>query len=461
MKSPVTFLLSLFLGAFVSVTIAEEEKPNIILILCDDLGYADIGPFGSKNHRTPVLDRMAEEGRIFTDFYVTSGVCSPSRSSIMTGCYPKRVGIHKNEEDQWVLFPGNKTGLNPEEITMAEVLKEQGYATGMVGKWHLGDQPEFLPTNHGFDSYYGIPFSNDMGQTDRPKPYKYPPLPVLRNDRVIEKEPDQAYITQKYTREALGFITMNHHRPFFLYLPHTMPHWPQYSSPRFDGKSANGKWGDTVEEIDWSTGEIIKTLDDLGLAEKTLIVFFSDNGGATRHGASNTPLSGAKGTTMEGGQRVCFLAWWPGKIPAGTECTEMATSMDLLPTFAGLAGGSAPQDRGIDGKDIWPLFTGEPEAKSPHDAFYYYFRGNLDAVRSGDWKLRVANKGKAVETQLYNLEADIAEANNIAGQHPEKVTELLAMLDEARADLGDDAKGVAGKNVREPGFVEDAVPLTK
>ncbi|MFT5470572.1 MAG: arylsulfatase A [Verrucomicrobiales bacterium] len=444
--------------------LAAQEKPNFIIIFCDDLGYNDIGPFGSEKHRTPNLDRMAEEGRVFTDFYVTSGVCSPSRSSLMTGCYPKRVGLHENESGGWVLFPGNKKGLNPDEITIAEVLKERGYATAIVGKWHLGDQREFLPTRQGFDSYFGIPFSNDMGHMDRPEPFRYPPLPLLRNEEVIEEEPDQAYLTQRYTEEALKFIEANRDNPFFLYLPHTMPHWPQYSSPEFAGKSANGKWGDTVEEIDWSTGKILDSLKEFGIDERTLVVFLSDNGGATQHGASNLPLSGGKGSTLEGGQRVPFVARWPGKIPAASSCSELAISIDLLPTFAKLAGGSEPSDRPIDGKDIWPLLAGEAETESPHEAFFYYFRGNLKAVRSGAWKLRVAKdrgKGDLKELALFNLAEDIGEKQNIAKNNPDIVQKLQALLVHARQDLGDDSTGDKGENTRKPGMVENPTTLTK
>jgi len=416
---------------------AEVERPNFIIIFCDDLGYADIGPFGSVNHRTPNLDRMAAEGRKFTSFYVTSGVCSPSRSSLMTGCYPKRVGLHQNEKGQGVLFPGNQRGLNSSEITVAEVLKARGYATGIVGKWHLGDQPEFLPTRQGFDYYFGIPFSNDMGQKDRPNT-KYPPLPLLRMEKVIEEEPDQRLITQRYTREAIAFIERNKARPFFLYLPHTMPHWPQYSSKRFAGKSANGKWGDAAEEIDWSTGEILKALKANGLDEKTMVIFMSDNGGPTRHGASNKPLRGGKGSTWEGGHRVPFVVRWPGVIPAGTSSDAMATSMALL--------------------------LAQPGAATPHKAFYFYSRGQLHAVRSGDWKLfftrgKQAPKGRPAA--LYNLASDIGESANVLSDHPAVAKRLAKLAEGMRADLGDDLTGAKGSGTREPGFVKDAKPLTK
>lgn len=443
-----------------------SSKPNIIVIFCDDMGYADIGPFGSKLHKTPNLDRMAAEGRRFTDFYVTSGVCSPSRASLLTGCYPRRVGLHQNETGAWVLFPGNKRGLNPTEKTMAEVLKDAGYSTSIVGKWHLGDQSEFLPTRQGFDSYFGIPYSNDMGHQDRPKPYSYPPLPLLRNETVIEEEPDQAFITQRYTDESIRFIKEHKDGPFFLYLAHTMPHWPQYSSPEFAGKSENGKWGDAVEEIDWSTGEILNTLKELEIDQNTMVVFLSDNGGALHHGASNDPLRGGKGTTWEGGHRVPFIAWQPGRIEADSESNELATSMDLLPTFAALAGEKLPEDRVIDGKDIWPLLSGEPGAKTPHDAYFYYFKGELKAVRSGKWKLRVAsprhgrNEEPLPARALYDLEADISESNNVIDQHPEVVKRLEVFIEQARADIGDDLTDQPGANVREPGFIQNAKALT-
>ncbi len=442
---------------------AKVERPNYIIIFCDDLGYADIGPFGSENHRTPNLDRMAAEGRRFTSFYVTSGVCSPSRSSLMTGCYPKRVGLHQNEKGQGVLFPGNQRGLNPSEITLAEVLKARGYATGIVGKWHLGDQPEFLPTRQGFDSYFGIPFSNDMGEKDRPtKPY--PPLPLLRMEKVIEEEPDQRLITQRYTREAIAFIQRNKAKPFFLYLPHTMPHWPQYSSERFAGKSANGKWGDAAEEIDWSTGEILKALKANGLDDRTMVIFMSDNGGPLRHGASNKPLKGGKGSTWEGGHRVPFVVRWPGTIPPGTSSDAMATSMDLLPTLANFAGAKPPSDRKLDGKDIAPLLLAKPGAATPHKAFYFYSRGQLHAVRSGNWKLFFTRGKKAPKGQpeaLYNLASDIGETTNVLGDHAGVAKRLATLAEGMRADLGDDLTGAKGSGTREPGFVKDAKPLTK
>ena len=457
------FILSVLMAVGGVATAA--EKPNFVLIFVDDLGYADIGPFGSTLHRTPHLDRMAAEGRKLTSFYVSANVCTPSRSSLMTGSYPRRVGLDENEKGQWVLFPRNEEGLNPDEVTVAEMLKDVGYQTALVGKWHLGDQKAFLPTRHGFDSYFGIPFSNDMGHDSRRQPYNYPPLPLLRGEEVIEEEPDQRLITQRYTHEALEFIERSKDGPFFLYLAHTMPHWPQYASEDFAGKSKNGKWGDTVEEIDWSTGQIFAKLDELGIDDDTLVIFTSDNGGATRHGASNAPLRGSKGTTWEGGHRVCFLARWPGHVPAGTSSDAMALSIDVLPTFAALAGGEVPSDRVIDGKDIRPILLGSESEPTPHVAYYYYFVSHLNAVRSGRWKLHVARRGGRAPDyepspvlELYDLHSDIGETQNVAEAYPQVVERLQALVEIARADLGDGKR--PGRNVRPAGVVDSAVGLT-
>jgi len=449
---------------------AQAGQPNFIIIFCDDLGYNDIGPFGSVKHRTPNLDQMAGEGIRFTDFYVTSGVCSPSRSSLMTGCYPTRVGLQHNETGRWVLFPGNKRGLNPSEITLAELLKQKGYATACIGKWHLGDQPVFLPTRQGFDYYFGIPYSNDMGAMNGAGEVvnnrNYPPLPLLRNETIIETEPDQRQITQRYTKEVTQYIRKNKDRPFFIYFPQTMPHAPQFASKAFEGKSRNGKWGDAVEEIDWSVGQVLEELKRQGIAENTFVAFLSDNGGATRWGASNLPLSGAKGSTLEGGQRVPFLGWWPGTIPAGTVSHELATSMDLLPSIARMAGTQAPVDRVIDGRDIVDLLTGQPGARSPHEAFYYYYKRELQAVRSGPWKLHLARtveqrngKPKKLPDKLFHLGKDIGEKSDVAKGHPEVVQRLRSLADWARKDIGD--LRIKGENCRAPGHVENAVQLRK
>jgi arylsulfatase A-like enzyme len=442
---------------------AGTRPPNFIIIFCDDLGYGDIGCFGSRKNRTPNLDRMAAEGTRFTSFYVTSGVCTPSRSSLMTGCYPRRVNMHQNDTGLCVLFPVNKKGLNPEEITIAEVLKTQGYATACIGKWHLGDQPAFLPTRQGFNYYYGIPYSNDMGSqegTDRP------PLPLLRNEKVIEAPADQNTLTKRYTEEAVKFIKENKARPFFIYLPHTMPHEPLHVGEAFRGRSANGDYGDVIEELDWSVGQILQSLRELNLADKTMVVFTSDNGATGGKGRSNSPLRGSKGTTWEGGQREPCILWWPDHVPTGKSCDELTTTMDLLPTFARLAGTDSPRDRIIDGKDIWPLMSGKSGAKSPHEAFYYYQMDQLQAVRCGKWKLHLPLEQKKknwgeptpdVPLQLYDLQADIGEANNVANKHPDIVKQLLALAQKAREDLGDVDR--PGKGQRPAGWVENPKPL--
>ncbi|MDA7915950.1 sulfatase [Verrucomicrobia bacterium] len=472
MKRIYGLMVAAILSMWLQPTLTTAAPPNFIIIFCDDLGYNDIGPFGSTKHRTPNLDRMAAEGIKFTDFYVTSGVCSPSRASLMTGCYPIRVGLDQNEKGGWVLFPGNKRGLNPGEITIPEILKKKGYATACIGKWHLGDQPAFLPTNQGFDSYFGIPYSNDMGAMNGAGKVvsnrNYPPLPLLRDNEIIETEPDQRLITQRYTKEVLKYIRENKTNPFFLYFPQTMPHAPQFASKNFEGKSKNGKWGDAVEEIDWSVGQVLNELKEQGIEKITFVIFLSDNGGAMNWGASNAPLSGGKGSTMEGGQRVPFLGWWPGKIPAGSVTHELATSMDLLPSLAHLAGAQAPTDRYIDGRDIRNLLLAKPGARSPHDSFYYYYRNHLQAVRSGPWKLHFERtqkgRGKNAKTQtiplrLFHLNKDIGEKNNVAENNPRVVKRLQAIAEEAREDLGD--IGRPGINNRAPGHVENAIQLRR
>jgi arylsulfatase A-like enzyme len=439
------------------------KKPNFIIIFCDDLGYGDLGCFGSKKHRTPNIDRMADEGMRFTSFYVTSGVCTPSRSSLMTGCYPRRVNMHESGRKEWVLFPVAKKGLNPNEITIAEVLKSRGYATACVGKWHLGDQPKFLPTRQGFDYYYGIPYSNDMGSKQRKI---NPPLPLMQNEKVIEAPANQNTLTKRYTEQVIKFITDNKDKPFFVYLPHTMPHNPVHSSDNFRGKSANGGYGDCVEEIDFSTGRILQTLKNLDIDERTLVVFTSDNGAASRWGGSNLPLSGFKGSTAEGGMREPAVMRWPGKIPAGKTCSELVSTLDMLPTLAQLAGTKPPTDRIIDGKNIWPLMAGKKDATSPHEAFYYYKIDQLQAVRSGKWKLHLPFKIKKrnqekiasnAPLKLYDLQADIAEKNNVADRHPDVVKRLLALAEKARRDLGDvDSEGTGQ---RPAGWVVTPKPL--
>lgn len=342
---------------------ATARKPNFIVVFCDDLGYADIGPFGSQTHSTPVLDQMAKEGMRLTDFYSTCSVCTPSRASLMTGCYPRRVNMHVDEKNLCVLFPAARKGLNPDEITIAEILREQGYATACIGKWHLGDHPDFLPTNQGFGSYFGIPYSNDMNR-------KEVPLPLVRNETVIaDSVQNDTTITRQYTQEAVKFIKANQTKPFFLYLPHTAVHLPLVPGKEFKGSSKDGPYGDWVQEIDWSMGEIFKTLKSEGLDENTLVLFTSDNGSAREKQGSNLPLRGRKGRTDEGGMRVPCVVRWPGHVPASESSGEITSTIDLLPTFAAIAGGTVPDDRTIDGKNIWPILSGDTEAKSPHKAF--------------------------------------------------------------------------------------------
>lgn len=438
------------------------KKPNIILINCDDLGYGDLGCYGSIVNRTPALDRMAAEGMRFTDFYMAAPVCSPSRGAMMTGCYPRRIGFG-SFEGKWVLFPGQGVGLSPDEVTVATLLREQGYATMHVGKWHCGDQPEFMPIRHGFDSYYGLPYSNDMGiQKTRED---YPPLPLMDGEEVIEEQPDQASLTERYVEQCVRFMRENRERPFFLYFAHMYVHVPLYAPERFMEQSENGVYGAAVECIDWATSVLMDELRELGLDDNTLVMFTSDNGSNARHGASNLPLRGHKGTTWEGGMRVPFIARWPGKVPAGATCGAVATAMDLLPTLTRFAGGKSPADRIIDGRDIAPLMLGEQGAKSPRGAFFYYFQDALEAVRCGKWKLfvnRFDRKEKRAERvcELYDLETDTAETTNVAGANPTVVKELTALVEACRTDLGDAVTGVEGANCRPVGRVENPDTLT-
>ncbi|MFW5915072.1 MAG: sulfatase [Planctomycetota bacterium] len=435
------------------------DRPNIILINCDDLGYGDLGCYGSDRNRTPALDRMAAEGARFTDFYMPAPVCSPSRGALMTGCYPRRIGFDSFEGD-WVLFPGHPVGLSDQEVTVAELLKEQGYATKIVGKWHCGDQPEFLPTRHGFDSYYGVPYSNDMGR-QRGGGEDGPPLPLLRDEGVIQEQPDQAGLTERYVEECVEFIRNNQDDPFFLYFAHMYVHLPLYAPDRFMEQSDNGRYGAAVECVDWSVEVIMHELKRLGLDENTLVIFTSDNGSRNRdEGGSNAPLRGTKGTTWEGGMRVPCIMRWPGQIPEGQTCTELSTAMDILPTLSELCGAEVPQDRIIDGHDIRPLMGGDAEAESPYDAFYYYRSEELEAVRVGRWKLHVRKGGEPVE-ELYDLENDVGETTDVSEDNPSVIQKLREVADEARDDLGDGATNAEGSNRRPIGRVEEASPLTE
>lgn len=455
--------LTSFAVLLLTATAVDARPPNIVLMVCDNLGYGDVEPFNPEClNRTPNLNRMAAEGCRFTHFYSTSGVCTPSRSSIMTGAYPRRIQM--DVTDGRVLRPVSPIGLHPNEITIANVLKQAGYATAAVGKWHLGDQEPYLPTRRGFDSFFGLPYSDDMTAREG---QNWPPLPLLRNEEVIEAPTDRNLLTRRETEEAIRFIRDHRDEPFFLYLPHNMPGSTRtsFASEAFRGRSSNGSWGDAVEELDWSAGQLISTLQELELAEHTLVIWTSDNGAPPS--GSNLPLAGRGYTTAEGGQRVPCLAWWPGHVPAGTTCDELTSTLDLLPTFAKLADVEPPTDRVLDGFDIRPLLLGKAGAKSPYVAFYYYEGDRLHAVRSGPWKLylplqewgaRLPNPAIVPgQPLLFDVTVDAGETTDLAGRHPQVVAKLKALADVARKDIGDGEQ--PGRNQRPHGTVQDPRPL--
>ncbi|WP_442512194.1 sulfatase family protein [Novipirellula sp. SH528] len=446
-----------------------QAKPNFVIILTDDQGYGDLGCYGSKDVITPRIDRMAEEGARLTSFYMAAPYCTPSRAALMTGSYPIRVGMAGG-----VNLAADPKGLNPAEVTIAEVMKSAGYQTGMFGKWHLGDQPEFLPTRQGFDEFFGLPYSHDIHPfNDKPK-HKFPPLPLLEGEEVIELDPDADFFTRRFTQRAVKFIEKNKDQPFFLYVAHPIPHRPvHFTDAYLEGVSdevrealaqekVTGKinyavrdklYFRGVNEIDWSVGKILDAIKEQGIDDNTLVIFTSDNGQARPPVGigSPGPLKGSKGTTWEGGLRVPTVIRWPGKIAPGSDNDELLTAMDLLPTFANLAGAEIPTDRKIDGKDIWPVLT--EGAESPHEVFFYYRVNSLQAVRSGKWKLQTGGPrqhggGKA----LFNLAADIGETTNVAAQHPEVVERLRAYAKALNKDLK--------QNSRPAGVVKNPKPLT-
>jgi arylsulfatase A-like enzyme len=443
------------------------RPPNVVVILADDMGYGDLGCYGARGIETPHLDRMAREGIRFTDFYVAQAVCSASRTALLTGCYPNRVGILS------ALGPASKHGISDREKTIADVLKPRGYATAIYGKWHLGHHPPFLPTRHGFDDYFGLPYSNDMWPKHPQVPF--PPLPLIEGEKVVEQNPDQTKLTTWYTERAVQFIAKNKERPFFLYVAHNMPHVPLHVSAKFKGKSERGLYGDVIMEIDWSVGQILAALKENGIDERTLVLFTSDNGpwlSYGDHAGSAGPLREGKATTWEGGVRMPLIARWPGKIPAGAVCREPAMTIDILPTVAALAGAELPGHK-IDGKDIWALLSGKPDARSPQEAYYFYWDRHLQAVRSGKWKLHlphryptlagkpggkdgkpVAYSGAETPLALYDLAKDPGETTNVADKYPEVVERLKALAERAREDLGDSATKQAGKGVRPPGRID-------
>ena len=465
MKQILTILTaSLFLGA---QAFAAAAKPNIVIIFIDDMGYGDIGPFGATKQKTPNLDRMASEGMKLTSFYAAP-VCSVSRAQLLTGCYGPRIDV------PGVYGPGSKNGLNPAEFTIAERLKEQGYATMCIGKWHVGDQPEFLPTKQGFDHYFGIPYSNDMQRPAAQTGERV--VPLLRDDKVDELLSDEAQsrIVERYTAEAVRFITTNKDKPFLLYLPHTAIHTPIYPGEKVRGKSSNGRVGDWIEEVDWSTGRVLDTLREL--APNTLVIFTSDNGPwliKKADSGSAGPLRGGKGSTWEGGVRVPTIAWWPGKIAPGTSVDAIAGTIDLLPTAVAIAGAELPPQPVIDGRDLSPLLFGKTK-DSPRGVHYYFAGYKLQAVRQGPWKLALVPQNETMghpvspdaqtsAPRLYNLDNEIGEKTNVAEANPEVVAKLTALADAISKEIGGTdpaARRPAGK-VENPTLLYPAEPRVK
>lgn len=489
-RPPWLLLLCCFAFAVQSVSSnAHADSPNVVVIFIDDMGYADIGPFGAP-YQTPHLDRMAAEGMVFSDFVVSSAVCSASRSALMTGCYHTRVGIHG------ALGPKSDRGINANETTLAEICKSKGYATAVFGKWHLGHHPKFLPIHHGFDEYYGIPYSNDMWplhpasvakrEKDPNAEIPWAALPMIRattengvtiaNDDV--QPSDQQQMTKEFTERAVKFIreSASDDIPFFLYLPHPMVHVPLYASEAFRGKSGRGIFADVVMEVDWSVGQIMKTVEDLGVERNTLVVFTSDNGPWLSYGTHSgkaTPLREGKGTMFEGGYREPTIMWWKGKIPSGAKCDQLCSTIDILPTVAAMIGAELP-DHPIDGKDIRPLMFGQENAKSPHEAFYCYYKGGqLQAVRNDRFKLVFPHSYRTlkghpggmgglpipyqqakIELSLFDLDEDVSEKKNVIRDYPEVVEQLKAAAERAREELGDKLTGRKGKAIRPAGQME-------
>jgi len=447
---------------------SKNPLPNIVIIYADDLGYGDLGCYGAQPSVTPNLDRMAQRGVRFTDFYSAQPVCSASRAALLTGCYANRLSI------VGALSPAQKYGLNHQEVTLAQLVKQKNYATAIYGKWHLGHHPDFLPATFGFDDYYGLPYSNDMGPVPKGDPrYEgkkhFPALPLIEGTKVIATEPDQSQLTTSYTEHAVKFIDTHHDRPFFLYVPHTMPHVPLFVSDKFAGKTGRGLYHDVIAEIDWSVGQILESLEKHKLTEQTLVIFSSDNGPWKlygNHGGSAGPLREAKATVYEGGIRVPCVVQWPGHIPANTVVREPAIMMDWFPTIARLTETKLPPHP-IDGRDIWPLLT-QPGAPSPHDSLFFYYNDcQLQAMRSGRWKLMFPhevvstesielghdglpgkNSRRKIDFELYDLIDDIGEQKNLVESHPEIVASLKAKADIMREELGDRLQQKTGKGVR-------------
>ena len=446
---------------------AADRPPNVVVVFIDDMGYADVGPFGAEGIETPHLDRMARQGCMFTDFYVTQAVCSASRAGLLTGCYNVRVGI------LGALGPSAKHGIHRDEVTIAEVCRQKGYATACYGKWHLGHHKQFLPLQHGFDDYFGLPYSNDMWPFHPTAGARFPVLPLIDKDKVVNANvtgKDQEQLTTQYTEHAVQFIDDHKDKPFFLYVPHSMVHVPLYVSDKFRGKSERGLFGDVVMEIDWSVGEILAALKRNKIDDNTLVIFTADNGpwlSYGDHAGSSGPFREGKGTMFDGGCREPMIVRWPGKIPAGTTCAEPAMTIDILPTVANLIDAELP-DHKIDGKNIWPLMAGEENASSPHEAYFFYYGSQLQAMRMGSWKLHfphnyrslngkpggtggipVSYSQNKIGLSLFDLQKDPGETTDISARHQDVVARMQALADTMRKELGDGKQ--KGNGVRGPG----------
>ena len=480
-------LLALLLTSL-TLSAADQRPPNVVLILLDDLGYADLGCFGAEKIKTPHMDRMAAEGMKFTSFYVAQAVCSASRAALMTGCYANRVGM------QGALNHTSKEGIHPDEWLLPEMCKARGYATAAFGKWHLGTDLLFNPLRNGFDEFLGIPYSNDNSKYHPSLAHEMPPLPFYDGLKVIETDPDQSQFTRRFTVGATSFIERHKDQPFFLYVPHVMPHVPIFVSEAFRGKSNAGLYGDVVQETDWSVGQILDTLKRCGIDQNTLVILFSDNGpflSYGNHAGSAKPLREGKLTTFDGGVRSPFIVRWPGHVPAARVCDEPVMEIDLLPTIATLIVGKL-SERKIDGKNILPLLQGKPDAKSPHEALVFYGGDELQAIRSGPWKLHFPHpyitvdgepgrdgkparfgqmKPKAITQSgiagiasrhgyrveniglsLYNLNDDPGETHDLAKDHPEVVERLQKLVEPTRKELGDALLKIKGTETRPLGL---------
>ena len=461
---------SAILGFLFATSELRAETPNVVIIFTDDQGYGDLGCYGGTHVVTPNLDRLATQGMRFTDFHVAQAVCGASRAALLTGCYPNRLGM------LGAPGPTSKQGIHEREVLISELLRSKGYATAAIGKWHLGHRTPFLPLQHGFDSYFGLPYSNDMWPS-HPEKVRFPDLPLIEGNEIVDAQvspEDQNTLTKRYTEHAVQFIRGNQKKPFFLYLAHTMPHVPLHTSDAFRGKTGKGMYADVIAEIDDSVGQVMSTLHDCGLDDQTLIIFSTDNGpwlSYGNHGGSAGPLREGKGTTFEGGVRVPCLMRWPGHIPAGSVCHEMAATIDLFPTIAKLVGAELPSHP-IDGLDIWPLMSGQPDAKTPHETYLYYWGNELQAIRSGEWKLHFPHVYRSLtgqpgqdgkptgyteeklELSLYNLDTDIGESKDLKAARPEVVARLEQLADKARLELGDSARKMTGAGFRAPAQVE-------